>query len=350
MVVKQVTEKNKKSFNEVAVHPLQTWEWGEFREKAGNKVVRLGVFDGYKLTDAVQVIFSKIPHTNYKIGTVIKGQKPTVEIIKELKKLGNEERAIFIKLEPNVPFSDSSSQQVPSSKEKDKLIKTLKQNGAVSGKTLFTPTTFWIDLSRQEDDILKSFNSKTRYNIRVAQKHGVEVVEDNSDKAFERYIELTRETVERQGFYSHTEKYHRLMWQHLHKDMVNQNKFPIAHLLNAIYQNEIITTWIVFVYKDFLYYPYGASSEKYKNVMANNLMMWEAIRFGKKLGLKTFDLWGREEGKGFTKFKEGYNSQVVEFLGTWDLVTSLLYWPYRAAESLRWQILRTKSKFVKPSF
>ena len=78
--------------------------------------------------------------------------------------------------------------------------------------------------------------------------------------------------------------------------------------------------------------------------------MWEAIRFGKSLGLKTFDLWGREEGKGFTKFKEGYNPKVVEFLGSWDLITSPLYWPYRFAEFLRWTVLRLKSKFTKPSF
>ncbi|KKQ96856.1 MAG: FemAB family protein, partial [Candidatus Woesebacteria bacterium GW2011_GWA1_39_12] len=125
---------------------------------------------------------------------------------------------------------------------------------------------------------------------------------------------------------------------------------PIARLLTARYKSQIITAWIVFVWKDFLYYPYGASTEKHKNIMANNLMMWEAIRFGKSLGLKTFDLWGREEGKGFTKFKEGYGPQVVEFLGTWDLPTSPFYWPYRILESLRWILLRAKSKFSKPSF
>ena len=48
--------------------------------------------------------------------------------------------------------------------------------------------------------------------------------------------------------------------------------------------------------------------------------------------------------------KEGYNPKVVEFLGTWDLIASPLYWPYRTAEFIRWQILRTKSKFVKPGF
>jgi lipid II:glycine glycyltransferase (peptidoglycan interpeptide bridge formation enzyme) len=373
MDVKQVTEKDKENFNNVAVHPLQSWEWGEFREKTGNKVVRLGVFDGKMLTDAVQVVFSKLPKTKYKIGTVIKGPKPTVEIINELKKLGKEEKAIFIKLEPNVPVSVNGEQWTVNGEKTDhrtlntkhspkELTQLLTENGCVQGKTLFTPTTFWIDLTPSEEELMKSFHSKTRYNIRLAQRKGVtvEVLEDptssrlrgasNSDKAFERYIELTRETVERQGFYSHTEKYHRLMWEYLHKIPISKSQIPIARLLTARYKKEIITTWIVFVWHDFLYYPYGASTEKHKEVMANNLMMWEAIRYGKKLGLKTFDLWGREEGKGFTKFKEGYNPKVVEFLGTWDIITSPLYKPYRVAENLRWHILRTKSKFIKLKF
>ena len=81
--------------------------------------------------------------------------------------------------------------------------------------------------------------------------------------------------------------------------------------------------------------------------MANNLMMWEAIKFGKKLGLHTFDLWGREEGKGFTKFKEGYNPQVIEFLGTWDLIINKpLYFIYRLVEEVRWKLLRLRAKIT----
>jgi lipid II:glycine glycyltransferase (peptidoglycan interpeptide bridge formation enzyme) len=103
----------------------------------------------------------------------------------------------------------------------------------------------------------------------------------------------------------------------------------------------------LFAHDGFLYYPYGASTDKYKEVMANNLMMWEAIRFGKKLGLTTFDLWGREEGKGFTKFKEGYNPDVVTFIGSWDLVINKpLYYVYRIAEMVRWYLLRLKTKFL----
>lgn len=341
MEIKRVTEKEKETFNRVAGHPLQSWEWGEFRKKTGNEIVRFNFG---------QITLHKIPGTKYKVGAFIKGPKPTKEIIEELKKLGNKENLIFIKLEPTFVTYIGGRKAEP--KDSERVLKLLQNSGAVPGRTLFTPTTFWIDLAKDEDELLKSFHSKTRYNIRLAQKKGVEVVEDNSKKAFQRYIDLTRETVERQGFYAHSAHYHKLMWEYLHIRLVKQDEKPIARLITARYKNEIITTWILFVWHDFLYYPYGASSDKYRNVMANNLIMWEAIRYGKRLGLKTFDLWGREPGKGFTKFKEGYNPKVVELLGTWDLVTSPLYYPYRIAETARWLFLRTRSKlaFTKPRF
>ena len=321
---------NRQEYNEQASHPLQSWEWGEFREKWGNEIIR---------TSYGLLTLHKIPFFPYKIGMFIKGPTPTKKILDDLKELGKKEKLLFIKLEPNILKNIKS-------------IKLLKQNNAVSGKTLFTPTSFWINLALSEDELMKSFQSKTRYNIRLAQRKGVEVRENNSDKAFDTYLKLTKETVERQGFYAHTEKYHRLMWKTLHKDMVQKGEKPIARLIAAHYKGEIITTWIVFVWKDFLYYPYGASSNKHKNVMANNLVMWEAIKYGKKLGLKTFDLWGREPGKGFTHFKEGYNPKVVEFLGTWDLITSPFYKIYRIAEMLRWKMLRlrTKLSFSRPKF
>ena len=298
--------------NEIAAHPLQTSFWAEFRRKWGNEFLE---------TKYGILTLHKLPLTNYRIAMFEKGPSPTKEMLRYLRKIGEENNLIFIKLEPNCIRND-------------KLVRLVQSEGATAGRSLFTPTTFWIDLTPSEEDLMKSFSGKTRYNIRLAGKRGVIVKEDNSDEAFKKYLDLTRETVSRQGFYAHTEKYHRLMWDVL-------KKAGIAHLLTATYQGEIITTWILFAWKKFLYYPYGASTEKHKEVMANNLMMWEAIRFGKKIGLTTFDLWGREEGKGFTKFKEGYNPKVIEFLGTWDLVISKpLYFLYKVAEWIRWPVLK----------
>ncbi len=297
------------------VHPLQTQQWAQFRKEWGNEVA---------LTPFGYLTLHPLPNTNFKIAMFIKGPAPSIEMLNYLKTFARDNNIIFIKLEPNVQKNSS-------------LIKILQDSGAVHGKTLFTPTTFWIDLTKSEEELLASFHPKTRYNIRYAQKNKVQVQEDSSSAGFERYLQLMKETVSRDKFFAHNQKYHRLMWQNLKDD--------VAHLLVAKYNSEVITAWIVFVYDGFLYYPYGASTHKYKNVMANNLMMWEAIKFGKSMGLTTFDLWGREPGKGFTKFKEGYNPQVIEFLGTWDLVINKkLYKAYRAAEKVRWLWLRSKAQ------
>ena len=358
MRLAEISEREK--FNERSVHPLQSWEWGDFRKKSGNEVVRFVNAHKKTIIDSYTLLVHKLPISKYKIGTLIRCPKPTKELFPYLRKLAKDNNLIFIKLEPAMvveilnPKSDppagragilNKSQITNYKLQKDTIISVLKNNGCIHGKTLFTPTSFWIDLTRSEEELLKSFNSKTRYNIRLAQKHGVTVKEDTSNEAFEKYLKLTFETANRQGFFAHTEKYHRLMWNHLNKEMKKQgNKEPIAHLLTASYKDEIITAWILFIWKDFLYYPYGASSDKYRNVMANNLIMWEAIKFGKKMGLKIFDLWGREIGKGFTKFKEGYNPQVVEFLGSWDFVINKpFYYIYRLLEFLRWQFLKFPS-------
>lgn len=314
------------NLDKIAGHPLQTSAWAEFRKKWGNEILE---------TKYGILTLHKLPFINYKIGIFEKGLTPTKEMFDDLKNIGRNHKLIFIKLEPNVDKS----------KVNESVIQLINKE-LTPGKTLFTPTTFWIDLTPKEEDLMKSFSSKTRYNIRVAQRNGVTVKEDNSDKAFERYLELTKETVTRQGFFAHSEKYHRLMWKYLNEELKAKDEKPIAHLLTATYSGQIITTWILFTWKDFLYYPYGASTEDHKNVMANNLMMWEAIKFGKRNNLKTFDLWGREEGKGFTKFKEGYNPKVIEFLGTWDLVINKpLYTVFRLAEQTRWRLLKLLAKF-----
>lgn len=315
--------------NLVATHPVQSWEWGEFRKKTGNKVVRI---EGYQLT------IHRIPYTNFKIAIFLQGPAPNREMLKVLKKLALEENLIFVRIEPNV---------VETQDAKRKTENLLRQNGAVKGKPTFNETTYIVDLKKSEEELLKNMHPKTRYNIRVAQRHGVKVVEDNSPKAFAKYLDLMKETVKRQGFYAHSEKYHRLMWETLRLASARSGQAPIAHLFTAKYKEEILIAWILFVWGNTLYYPYGASSDKYRNVMASYAMMWNAILFGKKMGLSKFDMWGGEEGKGFARFKEGFGGKRTELVGSWDLVTNPTIYPfYRLAEKLRWVILKLKSKIL----
>lgn len=327
-------------FNKKINHPLQAFEWGEFREKTGVKVIRGKDF---------QLTIHKIPHTNFNIGYLPKGNVPDKKFIEELRKIGKDNNCIFIQLEPNVPLSMVNG--------KSSMV---NNNLVPAAHPLFTKYTFQLDLTKSEEELLKNLHSKTRYNIRVALKHGVEIVEDNSDKAFQEYLKLTQETTKRQKFYAHTRKYHELMWGTLKmvngKSMVNgkwkmKNDKLTAHLLLAKYKKEILAAWILFTFKDTLYYPYGASSDTHRETMASNLIMWEAIKFGKKIGLKKFDMWGalgsdpnpKDSWYGFHKFKQGYGAELVEFIGSYDLVINpILYNLYKVADKIRWLILKAR--------
>lgn len=286
-------------------HPLQSTEWGEFRAENGNLVSRVNNF---------QIIWSKIPFTKYYFGYCGKCQVPSAKdiqnIIFESKKFGG----IGVRFEPNTT---------------EDLRSKIQDIGLVKGRRFFTPQTFWLDLTKSEEELLKNMHPKGRYNIKVAQKHKVKIKESEDIDIF---IALNKQTQKRQGFYAHDEKYFRNMWKHL--------KGKIAHLFVAEYENEVLAAWIIFKYENTIYYPYGASSGSFRNVQATSLMLWETALWGKRNNCKIYDLWGGEDGKGFTRFKEQFGPKLVTFVGTYDLpINPSLYWLFRFLEFLRWQIL-----------
>lgn len=351
---KDITEQEKNEFNKLATHPLQAYEWGEFRKKTGVTVVRKGLFEKNKLVQTIQLTIHKIPRTPWTIGYFPKGKQPTTEAIEELKKIGNQHNCVFIQLEPNVVRHSGEARSadtgIPSKIEQDSGQARMTELGLISSAhPLFTKYTFLLDLTKSEDELLKNMHSKTRYNIRVAQKHEVTVQEESTPDAFQAYLKLTEETTNRQGFFAHTPLYHRLMWKTLQAD-VEKNTLS-AHLLIARFQNKPLTAWIVFVFHDSLYYPYGASSSENREAMASNLMMWEAIKYGKKLGLKHFDMWGsmgenpdpKDPWYGFHRFKQGYGPTLIEFIGSYDLVINpMLYQGYKVVDKLRWIVLKLR--------
>ncbi len=326
MKIVSVPENDKSAFSSLAIHPLQSWEWGEFRKMTGLEVVRLGRYDKNKLIETAQITIHPIPFTNYTIGYLPKGGIPSREMLQKLLEIGKGYKCIFIKLEPNVVKDTKILRYEDIKKEENQSLNILISqypNIQLSPHPLFTKYTFRLDLTPSEEQLLKNMYPKTRYNIKVAQKHGVRVSEDNNDKAFEAYLDLLMETTKRQKFYAHNRKYHELM-----RESLKDQKILTVHLLKATYQDEVVVAWVVFLFNDVLYYPYGASSNKFRNTMASNLMMWETIQFGKKNGAKLFDMWGalgpnpdkNDPWYGFHRFKEGYGSQLVEFIGSFDLV------------------------------
>lgn len=307
MDLRPITEKQTSQYNKLVTHVLQSWQWGEFREQMGLTVLRYGLFDADKLKIAFQLTLHPIPFTDKTVGYLPKGPFLDKELAIALKEIGKKYNCAFIKLEPNIEVGSSE----------EKIDNSFKK----SLKPLFSKHNFLLDLTKSEEELLKQMHPKTRYNIRVAQKRGVIVEEKEDEKALETYLKLYFETTARQGFAGHNKTYHKMAWKIL-------KPAGMAKLIVANYKHEPLTAWMLFIFKDVLYYTYGGSTQKHKEVMANNLICWEVIKLGKKLGLKVFDMWGalgpnadpKDPWFGFHKFKLGYGGRLVEYVGTYDLI------------------------------
>lgn len=330
ITIRSVDSSQKKQWDTIANHPLQSWQWGEFREKMGIHVARIGKYKGVTLTDGWQVTFHTIPHTPYTVGYFPKGSKPTADMLRALQDIGRTYNAIYIQLEPDC-------------QEKDTTIE-VSDKFKPSHRPMFTKHTFMLDCTKTESELLSSMHSKTRYNVGLARKRGVTVQEDNSPGAYNEYERLSDETTARQGFYAHNHTYHRTLWSLLYKA-------GIAHIFTAVYNRQTLAAWMVFSWKQRLYYPYGASSREHREVMAPSLLLWEIVRWAKAHGCTEFDLWGalgpnpdtQDPWYGFHKFKQGYNPELVTYVGSFDLVIRpFLYRIFILADTVRWVILNKK--------
>lgn len=339
MIIRTILPEEKDIYNKVVNHPLQSYEWGEFRKKTGIEVERIGFFEQGKLVRGIQATFHHIPIFNKKAGYVPKAEMPDQDQLAALKQLGQQRNALFVKLEPNV------AEKVDTLSAHHSIAQFLLNHDAKPGRPLFTQHTFILDLTKDEETLFGNLESKTRYNVNLAHKKGVRIFEDTSKEGMEQYISILEATTQRQGFYAHGPDYFRTMWD----TIGNSGMMRIFH---ATYQNTILVSWIVFVFNGVLYYPYGASLRAHRDVMASNLMMWEMIKFGKAQGCTSFDMWGslgpnpdkKHAWYGFHKFKKGYGGILHRSLGTYDLIIDhRLYAPFRIVENMRWKYLRLRA-------
>lgn len=340
MLIRELNLEEKNLYNSVVNHPLQSWEWGEFRKQTGLKVDRLGFFEDGKLANAIQVSFHPIPVLNKNAGYFPRGFMPNEDQMSALKQLAERNNAIFIKMEPNI------AQKVGVPSAHSTISKFLVDNGAKPGRPLFTKYTFQLDLTKTEEELFNNLSSKTRYNVNLAVKKGVQIFENSSAEGMEEYIKILEETTKRQGFYAHSPDYFRKMWQTI-------GNSGMLRIFNAVYEGQILASWVMFVFNNVLYYPYGASRDLHRDVMASNLMMWEMIRYGKKVGCNKLDMWGslgpepdeKHPWFGFHRFKKGYGGDLMEFLGTYDyVINQQMYSLFSFADNWRWKFLRLKTK------
>lgn len=221
----------------------------------------------------------------------------------------------------------------------DKKNKVVKAPHDMQPKQLFI-----INISVPQEDILSQMKPKTRYNINLAAKRGVQIesIENvglNSVQV-EEFLNLIEKTADRKRIIFHQKEYYRKMLDNIDSDKMR--------LYLAKYNNKIIAGAIMAVYGEMAIYLHGASDDDDKNVMAPFLLQWQMIKDAKNLGALKYDFGGVSIGEddkereqrwlGVTRFKQGFakNNQPIEFSGSYDIIVSpLRYWVYRIIQKIK---------------
>ncbi|MEX0598638.1 MAG: peptidoglycan bridge formation glycyltransferase FemA/FemB family protein [Candidatus Paceibacterota bacterium] len=172
-----------------------------------------------------------------------------------------------------------------------------------------------LDLTLSETDLLQNMHPKMRYNIRLAQKKGVNIKNisyNNSefDKYFDIFFDLIQETSGRGEFAIHS----KLHYRHLLKAEASHLQ---VSLIIAEHEDKVLAANIVLDTLDKRIYLHGASGNQYRNLMATPLLQWESILEAKKIGKKIYDFWGisntKKSWQGISRFKIQFGGQSITY-------------------------------------
>ncbi|MFA6306664.1 MAG: peptidoglycan bridge formation glycyltransferase FemA/FemB family protein [Patescibacteria group bacterium] len=280
---------------------LQSFEWGEFQGKAAGKIIRLGVLENNELAAAATFVKKTLPMgKSYFLcprGPIIGANQDKLKILKELfdalKKFAENEDVIFLRFEPVFKIDISP-------------IEIQKTLDIQPSKTLI------LDLTKSEEELLKEMHQKTRYNIKLAAKKEVKMVEAGPER-FDDFWRLMNLTGERDNFRPHGIDYYKKMLE-ADSDFIK--------LYFAEYKGKPLVTGIFSYFGDTVSYLHGASADHDREVMAPYLLHWQIIKEVKAAGFKYYDLCGINEKRwpGVTRFKKGFGGFEHDYPGTFDYI------------------------------
>jgi lipid II:glycine glycyltransferase (peptidoglycan interpeptide bridge formation enzyme) len=181
--------------------------------------------------------------------------------------------------------------------------------------------TIIVDISKSEMEILARMKPKTRYNIGLAERKGVEVrIGTISD--LDVWYKLYLETAQRNRLNVNDIRYFYSVFEAKmdNNDISTQVKLLIA------YSGDIpLAAMFLIISSHRATYLYGASTVRKRNIMPTYALQWKAIQIAKQFGCTEYDMFGiapeadpSHPMYGLYKFKLGFGGDVYHQLGCWD--------------------------------
>ncbi len=313
-------------------HALQTHQWGQVKAQFGWQphylIWRNPVGD---VQAAVLVLQRRVPAQGFglNLSVMYAPRGPLLDwadealakrVLDDLQSFAKGEGAIFIKIDPDLPISlGIPGEEGTILNPAGEAIKAdlAKRGWHFSDEQIQFRNTVTVDLTADEEDMLMRMKSKTRYNIRLAERRGVEIrkggVED-IDLLYKMYAH----TAIRDDFLIRHKGYYEAVWQTFFEA-------GLAKPIIAEVEEQPVGAAVIFQFGGRAWYIHGMSLDEHREKMFNYRLQWAGMLDSKEAGCHTYDMWGapdnfNEEDPlwGVYRFKDGFGGQVECSLGAWD--------------------------------
>lgn len=321
----------------------QSIEWANVKKSWKREIILAEDKNG-KIIGSLMVLIRKIPI----FGNIMYSSRGPVcdihneEVLEQLtqgaKELAKKYNAIVLRIEPDIVSSDETFKNIVLN-----LGYKIKDDAKNFREEIQPRYVFRLDTkNKTEEELFSNLHSKTRYNVRLAMKKGVQVKVGTRDDLKE-FHKIMVTTGIRDGFITRSLEYFETMYDCLGDHM---------KLLMAYYEDKPISGVIVITYGNKTWYLYGASSNEHRNLMPNYLLQWEMIKIALENKSDIYDLRGvpgiPDNSNGLYRFKKGFGAEYTEFVGeVYIEFKPLKYKLYKFSEKLFRNLRALKLKFKK---
>ena len=203
-----------------------------------------------------------------------------------------------------IPFQDLFEHVIENGKKSGWKSLELRSGSGLLPSTLPSLTYLGhvLDLSKSKGQVFSNLRESTRRNAKKAMKEGVEVKITRSLESVNEFYRLNCMTRKEHGLPPQPFYFFKKIYDHV----ISKNLGIVV--LASLDQGDIAGA-IYFHFGERAVFKYGASDKKFQHLRANNLVMWEAIKWHSNNGYKNL-CFGRTdpENQGLIQFKSGWGT------------------------------------------
>ena len=242
-------------------------------------------------------------------------------VLDKVKSLARQHRSIVVRVAPNALLGSQVAGEWETA---------LRKFGYQADQAPIAPTkTILVNLQKGDSELLAQMKSKTRYNIHLAQRRGVET------KVYEAKDLLNEQRVFKEFYSIYAQNCQRIgMSPPKCKDLqrifsaFNENLFIVHAYLKS---GEAGAVAAYFFTSETTSYQFNGTTLAGRHDFAADLVVWQGFLEAKHRGCNWFDFDGiyderyptDEDWKGFSHFKAGFGGEEVSLLGSY-----IKRWPF----------------------